>query len=314
MMALDIVDGHVDLIYHLERRAPGREFCALASGPVTPATLAAGGVRLLVCALYCEDPHNGPDSARGRLQALMSQAEKRLGGLTRLRGRGDLDGLEQRPQPAALFLLENGDALVDGDWDALERWGLRVVGLTHAGANRLADGNEVAQPQGLTPVGRQMLGELERRGWVVDLAHLSAPGFVQVLEAYSGPLISSHTGLRRFCDRRRNLSDDQAAAIIGRDGVIGLSPAPEMLTGGASARRDDLVRQIDWLVQRFGPAGVALGSDYGGFAGDCVGLEDYGKWPLLARDLRALGYPEESVRGILGENWLRFYRRALPAA
>ncbi|WP_305043775.1 membrane dipeptidase [Geoalkalibacter sp.] len=305
-----LADGHVDLLYDLERRGAPTSFTELADGPVTPGTLAAGPVGLLVCALYSEDCFNGPGSARMRLEVLRRQADEQLAGFLRIRHGADLTGVA--PETACLLLLENGDALLDADLDELQDWGLRVVGLTHAGCNRLADGNGSAAPQGLSAAGRGLLRELALRRWVIDAAHLSEPALAKVLRDYAGSVISSHTGLRPFCDRRRNLGEAQAAAIIARGGVIGLTLAPEMLNGTDRAERADLVRQLDWLVQRFGPQGVALGSDYGGFDGVCAGLESYAHWPLLAADLRALGYPEEAVAGILGENWRRFYQRALP--
>ncbi len=79
-----------------------------------------------------------------------------------------------------------------------------------------------------------------------------------------------------------------------------------MLTGGA-VFLEDMVMQIDWLVQRFGPKAVALGSDYGGFEGACHGLEDHSCWPKLANSMAALGYPAEATGDILGGNWLRIY-------
>ncbi|MDO3378927.1 dipeptidase [Geoalkalibacter halelectricus] len=306
---LFVADGHVDLLYDLERRGLTQDFAHLRQGPVTPETLAAGGVRLLVCALYCEDVFNGPGTALARLEELRRRADGQLAALARVRRRDDLGNLEA---PAAMFLLENGDALLDADLDALQAWGLKVVGLTHAGRNRLADGNGVAVPEGLSAAGRGLLRALARRGWIIDTAHLSAPAFGEVVRDYPGALICSHTGLRPFCDRQRNLSEWQAAALIERGGIIGLTLAPEMLNGGTRAARADLVPQIDWLVQRFGWQVVALGSDYGGFDGVCAGLESYAHWPLLAADLQALGYPEEAVAGILGENWRRFYRETLP--
>ncbi|SDM32214.1 membrane dipeptidase [Geoalkalibacter ferrihydriticus] len=306
-----VVDGHVDLLYDLERRGAERRFADLSTGAVTPASLVAGSVRLLVCALYSEDRFNGADRALARLEALRAQADAQLAALPRLRPGAVLHNL--CTTTATLMLLENGDALLDADLDELQAWGLKVVGLTHAGRNRLADGNGVAAPQGLSAAGRGLLRELARRAWIIDVAHLSEPALEEVLRGYPGPLISSHTGLRPFCDRRRNLSAAQAAAIIEHGGLIGLSLAPEMLNGSATADRAEVVRQIDWLVQRFSPQAVALGSDYGGFDGNCRGLESYAQWPLLAKDLQALGYPASAIAAILGQNWLDFYQRCFTA-
>lgn len=302
-----VADGHVDLLYDLERRGVSAAFAQVQDGIITPAALKAGRVRLMVCALYSEDRFNGAKRSVARLQELREQADAHLAALPRLRPGQPWSPCTQGT--SAALLLENGDALLDADLDELEGWGLKVVGLTHVGGNRLADGNGVDAPQGLSAAGRALLRELARRDWVIDAAHLCEPALDEALRRYPGPLISSHTGLRRFCERRRNLSDDQAAAIVARGGLIGLTLAPEMLNGSSTAERTEVVRQLDWLVQRFGPRAVALGSDYGGFDGHCRGLESYAQWPLLAEDLLGLGYPTSAVGAILGENWLQFYRK-----
>jgi membrane dipeptidase len=311
MVEWRVADGHVDLLYDLERRGVRAPFAEMCDGVITPEALQAGRVRLMVCALYSEDRFNGAAHAAKRLGELRHQADAQLAALLRLGPGRSWPSFTEGT--SVVMLLENGDALLDADLDELEDWGLKVVGLTHAGGNRIADGNGVDAPQGLSDAGRSLLRELARRDWVIDVAHLSEPALDEVLRDYSGPLISSHTGLRPFCDRRRNLSEGQAAAICARGSLIGLTLAPEMLNGSSIAERAEVVRQIDWLVQRFGPQAVALGSDYGGFDGTCSGLESYAHWPLLAGELRALGYPATAVREILGENWLRFYRKVFLA-
>ena len=302
-----IIDGHVDLPYALQQTGKDIPYAELTTGPVTSATVAAG-VRLLVCALYVADVHNGPGTALAELDALRRLADTRLAGLVPARTLSDLAPPSGAGSPRTLFLSENSDALLDADLDELEAWGLRIAGLTHVGRNRLADGNAVRDPQGLTPAGRHLLGRLAGRGWVLDLAHLSPPAFVQALAAFDGPVMVSHTGLRAFCDLPRNLDDGQTAALLERGGVIGIALAPELLSPGQDAGLAEVVRHLDHLVQRHGPGGVALGSDYGGFPGVCRGLEDYRRWRALAAALRGLGYPEASIGGIFGGNWARFYR------
>jgi membrane dipeptidase len=309
-----VTDGHVDLIYAMQQNATGTPFADLTTGPITPQTLAGGGVRLLVGALYCADAHNGAGSAASHLRQLMAFADRQLTGLVTIRTAMQLEACcRGEISPGIVPLLENGDALADGELDAYEAWGLRVVGLTHAGANRLADGNAVASPAGLRPAGRMVVAELARRGWAIDVAHLAEPGFRELLDLFPGPLLCSHTGLRRFCDRPRNLDEGQIAALLERNGVLGLAFAPEMLVPAGRADIEEVFRQLDWLVQRYGDGGVALGTDLGGFDGACTGLENHGCLGRLARRLARAGYPEASVARIMGGNWRRFYGWLLTA-
>jgi membrane dipeptidase len=69
---------------------------------------------------------------------------------------------------------------------------------------------------------------------------------------------------------------------------------------------DAVVRTIDHAVKVAGADHVGLGSDFDGVSGMTpVGLEDVSKYPALVRGLIELGYKDEDIRKILGENLLR---------
>jgi membrane dipeptidase len=309
-----VIDGHVDLLYVMRRKWPGRHFSELNEGEVTPRALKEGKVRVLVSAFYCEDSQNGPGRSLPHLQELLRYAEQHLRELPVIRSREDLkDRMEGMRGPGALYLLENADALADDMALDLKERGFVAAGLTHAGRNRLADGNGVTSPGGLTPTGRQVVRALNRQGLVLDTAHLGEPCFWDVMDLFDGALISSHTGFRRYCDVPRNLSDEQVKILMGRDGVVGVTVNPEMLTPEGSAAIRDVFEQVDWLVQRHGFRGVALGSDFGGFDTKNEGLEHMGRLQDLAELLSRKGYPEEVVAAILGENWYRLYSSVLPS-
>ncbi|TLM66307.1 MAG: peptidase M19 [Deltaproteobacteria bacterium] len=303
-----VCDGHVDAAYALLRQPSALP----DDNPFTPERLAAGGVRVLTSALYCADTSNGAGAA-AHLRSLLAAEARLLAALPLIGSRADLERVWQGGgPPGRLRLLENADGLPELGVAAARAAGIVVVGLTHVGGNRLADGNAVAAPAGLTAAGRMLLAELAAAGLVVDVAHLAPPGFREVLDAFPGGLACSHTGLRRFCDRPRNLDESQLAALFGRGGVVGLAFAPGLLTGSEATDAEEVFRQLDWLVQRFGADGVGLGSDFGGFDGVCRGLEDHARLPALAGRMVRAGYPETAVAGIMGGNWRRFYAAALP--
>lgn len=303
-----VFDGHVDLVY--AQRQPMSP--PPAAGPFAAPRLASGGVRVVVSALYCTDACNGQPAA-AHLADLLADEPRLFDALPLIRRRSQLEAAwEGAGPPHRLRLLENADALLDFGVAAACAAGIVTVGLTHVGRNRLADGDAVTTPGGLTPAGRRVLDELAAAGRVLDVAHLAPPGFRQVLELYAGPLVCSHTGLRRFCDRSRNLDEEQLAALFARGGMVGLAFAPGLLTPAKEANLETVFTQLDWLVQRFGATQVGIGSDFGGFDGVCGGLEDHGRLPALAGRMARAGYPEAAVAAILGENWRRFYAAVLP--
>jgi membrane dipeptidase len=311
---LPVMDGHVDLVYSMMRFSPTTPFSSLTDGPLTPAMLREGNVRLIAGALYCADSFNGPATATTLLTRLYEFGQKMLDGLTPVMTKQDLTRTyDGQGTPGILYLLENADALVDGDIEAWKYRGISAVGLTHAGENRIGSGNGVKTPRGLTVAGRRVIGELDRLGMVIDVAHLSDPCFWEVSDLFSGPLISSHTGFRRFCDLPRNLSDRQVRLLMERGGIIGVSVNPEMLAMDQRVGLSDVFEQIDFLVQQYGDGQVALGTDFGGFDFPAEGLENPGRLPALSSMMYKRGYSLSAIENIMGKNWCQFYKKCLPA-
>ncbi|MEX0880830.1 MAG: dipeptidase [Thermoanaerobaculia bacterium] len=70
------------------------------------------------------------------------------------------------------------------------------------------------------------------------------------------------------------------------------------------------VDHIERVMRLGGPQAVGLGTDYDGIEDPPAGLEDVSKLPKLTEELLRRGHSEEVVRGVLGENFLRFWDRA----
>ncbi|HEY3171855.1 MAG TPA: membrane dipeptidase [Thermoanaerobaculia bacterium] len=71
-----------------------------------------------------------------------------------------------------------------------------------------------------------------------------------------------------------------------------------------------VVDHIEHVMKIAGPRAVGLGTDYDGIEDPPDGLEDVSKLPVLTEELLRRGHSEEEVRGVLGENFLRFWKRA----
>ena len=69
---------------------------------------------------------------------------------------------------------------------------------------------------------------------------------------------------------------------------------------------DAVLRTVDHAVKVAGADHVGFGSDFDGISGMApVGMEDVSKYPALVRGLIDLGYKDEDIRKIMGENLLR---------
>src|SRR5262249_8607174 len=71
-----------------------------------------------------------------------------------------------------------------------------------------------------------------------------------------------------------------------------------------------VVDHIEHVMQVGGPQSVGLGTDFDGIEDPPVGLEDVSKLPKVTEELLRRGHSDDEVRGVLGENFLRFWDRA----
>jgi len=77
----------------------------------------------------------------------------------------------------------------------------------------------------------------------------------------------------------------------------------------------DVARHIDHVVRLVGVEHVGLGSDFDGVGPHVpVGLEDVSAYPNLLAELLAMGYSEDDLRNICGENFLRVWQAIEDAA
>jgi membrane dipeptidase len=102
--------------------------------------------------------------------------------------------------------------------------GARYMSLAHNGNSQFADSNtserDGTMHEGLSPLGRQLVAELNTWGIMIDLSHPSKAANMQVLELTKAPVIASHSAARALADHSRNLDDEQLAAIRRNGGVV----------------------------------------------------------------------------------------------
>jgi membrane dipeptidase len=70
------------------------------------------------------------------------------------------------------------------------------------------------------------------------------------------------------------------------------------------------VDHIDRIIRIGGREAAGLGTDFDGITDPPQGLEDVSKLPLLTEELLRRGHSTRVVRGVLGENFLKFWDRA----
>jgi len=69
------------------------------------------------------------------------------------------------------------------------------------------------------------------------------------------------------------------------------------------------VDHLERVLKVGGPAAVGLGTDFDGIEDPPDGLEDVSKLAKITEELLRRGHSEEEIRGVLGENFLKFWSR-----
>jgi membrane dipeptidase len=202
------------------------------------------------------------------------------------------------------------------------RLGLRAMGLTWNYRNDVADGGyEGREGGGLSKFGLSVVKEMNRLGMVVDLAHSTPQGMLDVLKVSEAPVIHSHGSVRGVNPTHpRALDDAMLEKIAANGGLFCVTTVPQALASDpAQATLELFLDAIDHAVKVMGADHVGLGADFdvyqshlpyaiGGWTRD---LEEADLWPRVTEGLLRRGHSEAEIRAILGENLLRVYRQVV---
>ncbi|MBI2416410.1 MAG: membrane dipeptidase, partial [Ignavibacteriales bacterium] len=162
---------------------------------------------------------------------------------------------------------------------------------------------------GLSDFGKQVIRLMDSLGVLIDVAHTGIKTISDILAVTKNPIIDTHCGVRKLNNHYRNLNDSQIDSIAARGGVIGVVFYPPFLSSKGIANIDTVIKHIDYIKNRVGIDYVAIGSDYDGIEKVPIGLEDVTKLPKLTEALLRKGYSIADVRKLLGENYLRVFKR-----
>lgn len=225
------------------------------------------------------------------------------------------------------------------------RLGARYMTLTHTKNIDWADAaTDKPLHHGLTKFGEEVVREMNRLGMLVDISHVSEETMVAALKVSKAPVMFSHSNARALCDHVRNASDDVLKLLAKNNGIMMVNFYPEYLIDSNKqwyhdehrekkrlqetikdddkvdallvewrkanpepnhASIADVANHIDHICKVAGVDHVGIGSDYEGFDGPPVGLQDVSTYPALFAELLARGHSEEDIKKIAGLNILR---------
>ena len=131
--------------------------------------------------------------------------------------------------------------------------GVSYITMAHSLSNHLSDSSydEERKWNGLSPFGKEVLAEMNRRGVMVDVSHLSDDAFWQVIELSTVPVIASHSSARHFTPGfERNMSDEMIKAMAAKGGVIMINFGSSFLTEEARQWYDRMDAEREKFLQK----------------------------------------------------------------
>ena len=269
-----------------------------------------------------ENAQQAYDLARKQLEYYNDLAKD--SSITLIRSRSDIDAVlnPDSSRLGVVLLMEGADPIVAPK--QAREWfeaGVRIVGPAWR-ATRYSGGTHMPGP--LTGLGRELMGEMERTGIILDTSHMAEASFFEALELFHGPVIASHSNCRTIVPTDRQLSDEMISALLAREAVIGTVLYNEFLqrdwkqTGAIKSKvtLSDVVKHIRHVCDLAGDRlHAGIGSDFdGGFGSGSIPaeLDTAADLPKVGEALGDAGFSQTDIDNILGGNWVRMLKRALP--
>ncbi len=271
---------------------------ALAIGQLQP--VRTWGSLLERSLWHAEKLRRAEAGSNGRLRIVRTRAD--LDHLLAARAKGGAVPIGALLSIEGLQNLEGQRNNLDVLWNA----GFRMAGFTHFFDNEVAGSMHGEQKGGLTPLGRQILADMEARGMIVDIAHASHAAVAEILMLAKRPVISSHGGVQATCKVNRNLTDDEIRGVARTGGVIGIGYWDAAI---CSTNPRAIAKAMAHVRNVVGADHVALGSDFDGATTtpfDTAGVVH------VTQALLDEGFSKAEIEKVMGGNVVRVLKAVLP--
>lgn len=252
-----VVDGHVHVISRVFHEGID-SWKPQKTGLIDFARAQQGGVKVIIHALYIEDPYNRYNYTikhACRLleifhQVLEANSDKMELALTS----ADVRRIVAKGKMAHILGFEGGFDM-DGDMEVLRffhRVGVRMLQFVHhRTTSAFADsyGDTVQKWNGINALGKKLVREMNRLGILIDVSHATEATQAQIIETSEAPVVASHVGAKRFSNHPQNLSDELLEAIAKKGGLIGVHGHGSFLCQKYWDWRRDVHETVSWRTE-----------------------------------------------------------------
>jgi microsomal dipeptidase-like Zn-dependent dipeptidase len=210
--------------------------------------------------------------------------------------------------------------------------------LTYNNQSLLATGCYEAIDSGVTNFGKEVIKEMNRLGLIIDMSHSAEKSTIDAIEISEKPIAITHANPSFWHPAKRNKSNELLKILSEHKGMLGLSLYPHHLKGGTDCSLESFCEMTAKTAEIMGVEKIGIGSDlclnqpdtivewmrngtwtksknYGEGSKSKPGFPKQPDWFLDARGfenleagLKKVGFSENEVNGILGNNWYNFYK------
>ena len=251
----------------------------------------------------------------------------------------DVEKAKATGRTAIFFGFQNPSPIED-DIGLVEVWhklGARFMQLSYNNQSLLATGCYEAEDPGITRMGKQVIKEMNRVGLVIDMSHSADRSTIEAAEISTRPITITHANLHSWQPALRNKRHDVIRAVTDNGGMMGFSLYPHHLRGKSDCTVESFCQMVADAAAAFGVEHFGIGSDlcqdqpdsivewmrvgrwskeidYGEGSAAAPGFPPQPHWFRDNRDfgnieagLRAKGFSDAEVAGLMGGNWFRFF-------
>ena len=253
----------------------------------------------------------------------------------------DIEKAKQENKTAIFFGLQNCSPIEDNIEyvERLKNLGVLFMQLTYNNHTLLATGCYEKRDTGITRMGREVIKEMNRVKMIIDMSHSAEFSTLEAIEISEKPIVISHANPLFWHEGLRNKSDVVLKALNDSGGMIGFSLYPHHLKNSSECTLISFCEMIAETTKRISIKQIGIGSDLcirhpdsivewmrngtwtktkdfgegnasnAGFPPQPNWFEDARGFINLEKGLNNVGFSEQEIHDILGNNWYNFYRK-----
>ena len=252
----------------------------------------------------------------------------------------DIDKANKEKKTAIFFGFQNCSPIED-DIKLVEKiyqLGCRFMQLTYNNQSLLATGCYEKVDSGVTNFGQEVIKEMNRLGIVIDMSHSAEKSTLDAIELSEKPIAITHANPSFWHPAKRNKSSDLLKILSDSGGILGLSLYPHHLKNNTDCTLESFCEMVAKTSEIMNVKQIGIGSDlclnqpdsivewmrngtwsksknYGegsknksGFPKQPEWFQDARGFSNIEKGLKKVGFSDEEIHGILGNNWYSFYK------